>query len=68
MELLLGQHGEARMKDEDRRRAQTARGAEDIGRIPIRAARHGVKVDEMRPRGRLRARETVEALGRQACR
>lgn len=62
MELLLVQHGEARPKEEDPARPLSDRGRRLVEQMAVFAARHGVKVDEIRHSGKLRARQTAAVL------
>lgn len=58
--LYLLRHGEAKSKDEDPNRALTARGADDVTRMAIWAARADISVDAIRHSGKLRAQQTAE--------
>lgn len=62
MELYLVQHGEAKPGDEDPARPLTEAGAAVVERMAVFAARSGVKVDEVRHSGKLRAMQTAEIL------
>ena len=59
MTLFLVQHGEARPGNEDSERSLTDHGAETVSRIADWAARIGIKVDEIRHSGKLRAEQTA---------
>ena len=58
--LYLVRHGEAKPKDEDPERALTAAGEDDIARMAAWAAGAGIRVDEIRHSGKLRAQQTAE--------
>jgi phosphohistidine phosphatase len=60
MELFLVRHGQAAAKAEDASRPLTEHGAEVVEQVAVFAARAGVKVDEIRHSGKLRARHTAE--------
>ncbi|MHC4100394.1 MAG: phosphohistidine phosphatase SixA [Planctomycetota bacterium] len=64
MELYLVRHGQAAAKDGEASRARTERGAEVVEQVAAFAARAGVKVDEVRHSGKLRARQTAEILAK----
>jgi phosphohistidine phosphatase len=59
MTLFLVQHGEARPGIEDFERSLTDHGAETVSRIADWAARMGIKVDQIRHSGKLRAEQTA---------
>ncbi len=62
MELFLVRHGRAVAKAEDPSRPLTEPGAEAVEQVAVFAARVGVRVDEIRHSGKLRARQTAEIL------
>jgi phosphohistidine phosphatase len=59
MTLFLVQHGEAKPETEDPDRSLTHRGAEVIERMADWAARMGIKVEQIRHSGKLRAEQTA---------
>ena len=59
MTLFLVQHGEARPGNEDSERSLTDHGAETVSRMADWAARMGIKVDQIRHSGKLRAEQTA---------
>lgn len=63
--LYLVRHGEARPKGEDPDRPLTPAGAADVGRMAAWAAAAGMRVDEIRHSGKLRAQQTAEILAEQ---
>ncbi len=60
MNLFLIQHGQAKTTDDDPSRPLTADGAETVRAMAAFAARHGVKIEQIRHSGKVRARETAE--------
>jgi phosphohistidine phosphatase SixA len=62
MRLYLVRHGEAAHGHADDARPLTATGRADVARLAERAAAAGVRVDEIRHSGLVRARETAEIL------
>jgi phosphohistidine phosphatase len=62
MILYLVQHGEAKPESEDPQRSLTQRGREAIRLVAEWAARAGVKVDQIRHSGKLRAEQTAGIL------
>ena len=63
MQLFLVQHGEAKSTEDDPSRSLTKQGAQDVEKMAVFAARHGVVVCEIRHSGKLRAKETAEIFG-----
>jgi len=59
MRLFLVQHGKARPGNEDSERSLTEHGAETVSRVAVWAARVGIKVDQIRHSGKLRAEQTA---------
>ncbi len=59
MTLFLVQHGDARPGNEDSERSLTGDGAEIVSRVADWAARMGIKVDQTRHSGKLRAEQTA---------
>jgi phosphohistidine phosphatase len=59
MTLFLVQHGEARLGNEDSERSLTDHGAKTVSRVADWAARIGIKVDQIRHSGKLRAEQTA---------
>ncbi len=68
--LYLVRHGEAKPKDEDPERGLTEAGHANVSRMASWVAASGIRVDEIRHSGKLRAQQTAEifaeALGAQA--
>jgi len=64
MELYLVRHGQAAARDGEVSRALTEHGAEVVEQVAAFAARAGVKVDEVRHSGKLRAHQTAEILAK----
>jgi phosphohistidine phosphatase len=62
MELYLVRHGQAAARDGEASRSLTDHGAEVVRQVAAFAARAGVRVDEVRHSGKLRARQTAEIL------
>jgi phosphohistidine phosphatase len=62
MELFLVRHGEAKSGIEDPACPLTERGAEAVRRMALWAARTGVRVDQIRHSGKLRAEQTAALL------
>ena len=62
MELFLVQHGQAMSKADDPQRRLTPDGAEVVGRIAIWARETGLRVQQIRHSGKLRAQETAQIL------
>jgi phosphohistidine phosphatase len=62
MTLFLVQHGEARPGNEDSERFLTEHGAETVSRVADWAAGVGIKVDQIRHSGKLRAEQTATIL------
>ena len=62
MILYLVQHGEAKPESEDPQRPLTQQGREAVRLVAAWAARAGVKVDEIRHSGKLRAEQTAGIL------
>jgi phosphohistidine phosphatase len=60
--ICLVRHGEAKTKDEDAARPLTDEGRETAHRTAGWAAASGVKVDQIRHSGKLRAQQTAEIL------
>ena len=58
--LYLVRHGEAKPKDEDPERGLTLLGADAVARMAAWAAGAGIRVDEIRHSGKLRAQQTAE--------
>jgi phosphohistidine phosphatase len=59
MILYLVQHGEARPESEDGQRSLTEQGRAAVHLVATWAARAGVKVDQIRHSGKLRAEQTA---------
>jgi phosphohistidine phosphatase len=59
MTLFLVQHVEARLGNEDSERSLTDRGVQTVSRVADWAARIGIKVDQIRHSGKLRAEQTA---------
>jgi phosphohistidine phosphatase len=59
MTLFLVQHGEAKAETEDPKRSLTEQGAKIVGRMADWAARTGIKVNQIRHSGKLRAEQTA---------
>lgn len=64
MRLFLVRHGESGPGSPDSLRTLTAAGRADVTRLADRAARAGVRVEQIRHSGLVRARETAEILAR----
>ena len=64
MTLFLVQHGEARPGNEDAERSLTEHGAETVCRMADWAARTGIKVDQIRHSGKLRAEQTATIIAK----
>jgi len=64
MTLFLVQHGEARPGNEDTERSLTEHGTETVSRIADWAARMGIKVDQIRHSGKLRAEQTASIFAK----
>lgn len=62
MHLYLVQHAEAKGEAEDPLRGLTDRGLSDIKKAAALVARSGVRVSQILHSGKLRARQTAEAL------
>jgi phosphohistidine phosphatase len=60
MTLFLVQHGEAKPETEDPDRSLTDRGAQTVEQMADWAARTGIKVDQIRHSGKLRAEQTAK--------
>ena len=65
MKLYLMQHGEALRAEEHPERPLTERGKEDVERVAAFLARAGIRVDQIRHSGKLRAAETANIVARQ---
>lgn len=65
MELFLVRHGEAKSEIEDPACPLTERGAEAVRRMALWAARTGLRVDQIRHSGKLRAEQTAALLAEQ---
>lgn len=63
--IYLMQHGEALSKDEDPERPLTDRGAQDARNVAGLLHNAGVEIDDVFDSGKLRARQTAEALARE---
>ena len=61
-QLFLVRHGEATSPDEDPLRPLTTIGQRDVARVADWAAMIGIRVDEIRHSGKLRAQQTAEIL------
>lgn len=57
--VYLVQHGEAKPKEEDPERPLTRAGKETVQQVAAWAARMGLRVDQVRHSGKLRARQTA---------
>jgi len=64
MTLYLVQHGEATPGNEDSERSLTEHGAETVSRVADWAARMGIKVDQIRHSGKLRAEQTAMSFAK----
>ncbi len=64
MTLFLVQHGEARPGNEDSERSLTEHGAETVSRMADWAARTGIRVDQIRHSGKLRAEQTASIFAK----
>lgn len=62
--IYLMQHGEALSKDEDPERPLTDRGTKDAENLARMLHSAGVEIDDIVDSGKLRARQTAEALAR----
>jgi phosphohistidine phosphatase len=62
MELFLVRHGEAKSGFEDPTCPLTERGMEEVRRMAAWAAQAGVKVDQIRHSGKMRAEQTAALL------
>jgi len=58
--ICLVRHGEAKTKEEDAARSLADAGREAVHRVAAWAAAAGVKVDQIRHSGKLRAQQTAE--------
>jgi phosphohistidine phosphatase len=65
MELFLVRHGEAKSGFEDPTCPLTERGMEEVRRMAAWAAQAGVKVDQIRHSGKMRAEQTAALLAEQ---
>jgi len=63
--IYLMQHGEALSKDEDPERPLTDLGTQDADNLAALLHDAGVEIDDILDSGKLRARQTAEALARQ---
>ncbi len=63
MNLYLVQHAEAKTKEQDSERSLSAKGWADIRKVATYVARHGdIQVRQINHSGKMRARQTAEAL------
>jgi phosphohistidine phosphatase len=60
--LYLVRHGDAKPKDEDPERGLTEAGHRNVSRMAAWVAAAGIRVDEIRHSGKLRAQQTAEIL------
>jgi phosphohistidine phosphatase len=65
MKLYLVQHGEAAPKSENAQRPLTKQGCDDVACVAAFSCRAGVKVDQIRHSGKLRAEETARIFSEQ---
>ena len=62
MKLYLVQHGQAMAKEQDQERALSEQGRQDINRLGQFLQQAGIRVERVIHSGKLRARQTAEAL------